>query len=286
MCNCFSRGGQLRGAFVAIFSLLPAAMAFGADLPEVTTIPPAGSAHTSELATVTYRLSWPAGEAQVWRIPAPEIEQPEWGSAYLLASRAYEAGGRTVVEFEVGVVADEVGEYELPPIEFQAHRAEDIVKNESAPLREAPAPWGPPSESDVLQVVSSKVVLIRVVTDYAPIAGFSAAAVACLLVLLAGAWGVRRTLSGGPVLAPLPVASDPREYVHAARKHRLDGDFYSFYQALVAAAGGAAGPEAIRLRARFKERAREVGYGGARPTDDELDAALKDVERHLTASGG
>lgn len=276
----------MRGAFVAIFSLLPAAMVFAGGLLEVTTIAPAGSAHTSELATVTYRLSWPAGEASAWRIPAPEIEQPEWGSAYLLASRAYEAGGRTVVEFEVGVVADEVGEYELPPIEFQAHRAEDIVKNESAPLREAPAPWGPSSESELLQVVTSKAAPIRVVTDYTPIIGVGAAAFASLIVLLAGIWGVRRMLSGGPVSAPLPVASDPREYVHVARKHRLDGDFYSFYQALLAAADGVGGSEAIRLRARFKERAREVGYGGARPTDDELDAALKDVERHLTASGG
>ena len=69
--------------------------------------------------------------------------------------------------------------------------------------------------------------------------------------------------------------------VHEARRHRLDGDWYAFYRALGRAMARLR-PEADALTRRFEARANEVGYGGIRPTDDELDGAMRDAERALT----
>ena len=68
--------------------------------------------------------------------------------------------------------------------------------------------------------------------------------------------------------------------MHSARQHRLDGDFYRFYLDLSRAAEALhATGEAPELAATFKTRAQEAGYKGARPTDDQMDGDLRDLER-------
>jgi hypothetical protein len=104
-----------------------------------------------------------------------------------------------------------------------------------------------------------------------------------VLAGLAGAvvvWLRRRPRAPqGPRQDPVEAA---RDHVHAARRHRLDGDFYRFYQSLAAAARTAGTPASLALAPRMDERAQQVGYQGVRPTEDELDGAVKDIERALT----
>jgi hypothetical protein len=67
--------------------------------------------------------------------------------------------------------------------------------------------------------------------------------------------------------------------LHEARRKRLDGDFYAFYQQLTAAVSVAqAHPDARALVTRLQERTREVGFKGIRPTEDELDGDAKAAE--------
>jgi hypothetical protein len=228
---------------------------------------------------VSYTISWnPAADA--WRVAAPAIDQPEWANARLRSAIAREEGDTTTIEYVLDVVAHDEGDYEIPALEFGVYDSSTLVKNETADLKEPPPVWEPAA------TLAAEPLMVQVQPDYRPwIATGTLIGLAVLLVLVAGTVMYRRRPAA--VSANEPAAhADPIEHVHAARKYRLDGDFYQFYQSLVKAAGLGVGPEAVRLSARLKERAREVGYGGGRPTDDELDAAIKDVEKCVTASRG
>lgn len=251
-------------------------LAASADLPKAEAIKP-DSVHPGQPATVVYRLSWPGSDD--WRIPAPRIEQPDWGQVQLQSTTTYTAADSTVVEFAVDVIPDETGQYELPRIEFEVYAADDLVKNEKAPLKEPPAPW------TTTQAVTADPITLAVTPDYRRWLPLAVGGGVAMLVLVAG--GVLVLRSRPQSAAPAqPVSEDPREHVHAARKHRLDGNFYHFFLALAAAAGKLKGPDAAKLAAQHTERAREVGYGGIRPADDEMDAALKDTERLIAATRG
>jgi hypothetical protein len=70
------------------------------------------------------------------------------------------------------------------------------------------------------------------------------------------------------------------EAVRLARVHRQEGDFYKFYLELARAASALPDPgEPPNLAAALKARAQEAGYKGARPTDDQMDGDLRDLER-------
>lgn len=83
-----------------------------------------------------------------------------------------------------------------------------------------------------------------------------------------------------------PAAASPagkaQDSLHQARRQRLDGDLYGYYQALASAVKVIDGnDETGALLAALHERARQVGYQGMRPADDQLDGDLRDVERAL-----
>lgn len=250
-----------------------------ADLPRVEVIEPDARMHPGEPAVLTYRLSWPV-EGEQWRVPAPElVDQPEWGQIQLQSASTYVVEDQVIAEFAIGVIAADTGHFELPSLEFEVFSPKDIPKNEQAPLKKEPAVW------ETSQAVTSEPITVAVVPDYREWIPVVAAGGGAAVLLLAVGWAVFRGRPQ-PVGEAVPVSDDPREHVHAARKHRLDGDFYHFFLALGSAAGKGKGAEAVKLATQHNERAREVGYGGIRPTDDEMDAALKDTERLIAAPRG
>lgn len=92
----------------------------------------------------------------------------------------------------------------------------------------------------------------------------------------------RRRLRLAASAAPLPLDEQVQAKLHEARRLRLDGDFYHFYQAL----GGAAtliaqDPETHALAAKLQMLAQQAGYGGVRPNDDDMNSHTRDVERAL-----
>jgi hypothetical protein len=83
---------------------------------------------------------------------------------------------------------------------------------------------------------------------------------------------------------PKPDTANPvfEEALGCARRHRQEGDFYQFYVGLSRAAGTLpADGHAPELAATLKTRAQETGYRGVRPTDDQMDGDLRDVERAM-----
>ena len=66
-----------------------------------------------------------------------------------------------------------------------------------------------------------------------------------------------------------------------ARQRRVAGQYYAFYGALARAAQ-AAKQDGQELAERLHARAQDVGYTGARPTDDEMDSDLRELERLLS----
>jgi hypothetical protein len=81
---------------------------------------------------------------------------------------------------------------------------------------------------------------------------------------------------------PIPGVATVQTVLNLARQHRLDGKFYDYYRALAHAATLAAPSVAARkLREKLENDAQRVGYGALQPSDDELDGALRDIERML-----
>jgi len=72
-----------------------------------------------------------------------------------------------------------------------------------------------------------------------------------------------------------------QEKIHGARRYRLDGDFYRYFLSLSEAVEGSGANLDEQLAASLKERARQVGYQGLRPSDDELDSVMRDVEKAM-----
>ena len=60
----------------------------------------------------------------------------------------------------------------------------------------------------------------------------------------------------------------------------MDGAYYAFYQELVRAAE-LLGPRCAGDMAALRGRAQDAGYGGARPSDDQIDMDLRSVRRAL-----
>jgi hypothetical protein len=72
------------------------------------------------------------------------------------------------------------------------------------------------------------------------------------------------------------------EALRCARRRRQEGDFYKFYVELARAAETLeVGGQQPELAATLKERAQETGYRGVRPTDDQMDGDLRDLERAM-----
>jgi len=84
------------------------------------------------------------------------------------------------------------------------------------------------------------------------------------------------------------VSSEPssREFLHEARKHRLDGNYYEYFHTLHGVAekiyGRKRQPELANLMKRIKEKMNEVGYKGVKPTEAEMDGFWKEVEKYLS----
>jgi len=100
-------------------------------------------------------------------------------------------------------------------------------------------------------------------------------------VTVVGIRRYRRQERGDAVDPSASPAEQVQQRLHEARRHRLDGDFYAYYLCLSRAAAICGRGAQDELGTKLKERARQVGYQGLRPSDDELDSVFRDVEKAL-----
>ncbi len=76
------------------------------------------------------------------------------------------------------------------------------------------------------------------------------------------------------------------EYIHKARKYRLDGNYYEYLKTLLEIIQKLQGKEKINellsLEQKLKEKMNEVGYKGINPTEPEMDLFWREVTHYVS----
>ncbi len=241
----------------------------------VEVVAPNTPARPGQPYAVKLEVSW-AGSPDAYRIAPPEIPEIGWGEARLSSAYGEPTGdGHKIVQV-IEFIADTEGAHSVPAIAipYIDPADEPQTPSETAAERE---------EAPELPTVTAAGFTISVQKSRTRELIFAASGIA-LLVVAAGFVALyrarRRALPS--VRAPISGLALAREAVHAAKKHRLDGNFYAFFVTLrngaVALRDSA---EGARLHSALDEWANKTGYGGVQPTHDELDGLTKDYEKAL-----
>ncbi|MBN2312111.1 MAG: hypothetical protein JXR94_24245 [Candidatus Hydrogenedentes bacterium] len=264
--------GIARAAVLAAVFALPWWPAHWASAaPEVNAIPDEQPAHPGEPFRIACEVSW-AGEPDEFVIVS-EIEPIDWGDAAVTGARAFVRDGRNVVVQVIEVVPHEPGEYMTPAISI-AYLPPAPPKAPGGDGTEAAAP-----ASDSVPTLRVAPFAIRVVPDRSLLYGVLGACAAGVAMAL-GWWALRRKRAGRATAGTAPaVEPDMAAFAAAlaeAKQHRLAGEYYDCYRGLSRAAAALLEQE---LAGRLSLRAEQVGYRGARPTDDEVDSDVRALER-------
>ena len=222
---------------------------------------------------VTYETRWD-GEADAFAIVPTEVEGVPWAEARTVRTTTRSEDGTFIVAQTVEFIAREAGEFEVPPFVVGYFDPALLAEEEAVEGEERGLP-----DQRFLRAAGFTV-KVRPGAGRYVFYGTAAALVAGLSAM--GWWVARRR--GQLELAAGTVAASRPETVPAsmnlARQQRLDGKFYEFYKELGRGASLlSASAEARRLCEKLEHEANEVGYRGVRPTDDDMDGALKDLER-------
>lgn len=263
-----------RVLMATVLTVVAGGIAFGQPQLEVTPAPE--SVTVGETFRVSYEVSWSGAPGDYTVLPA-ELEPVEWGTCTLLPSKAYVRDGLNVIVQTVEFVANQPGEVEIPAVEFQYLRPEDVQKPEKpdTPMHLNASDAPPKLRADPFPL------LVQPHTTPAWLFGVLGALFFFLLAALTWWMASRRRK---PSAAPQPSGVVDRVAVNAhldrAKRKRLEGDFYGAYRDMAMAAG-LLKSKAPELEGRLTARADEIGYRGVRPTDDEMEGDIRGIERIL-----
>ena len=238
----------------------------------------AGRAHTLE-----FEVSWmgPPGAFIVSPLIIPKVSG---GSLRLGPSFSESEGGVHRIVQRVEVVADTPGSLRIPSLEIP-YRERSIGPAEPRGDGTAEAP-----EMTTSLFTEAVEISVSEPRRWGVILGGSGAFVLVATIASVALYRRRRREISPPVSVPSGLAT-ARDALHAAKKYRLDGDYYRFFGALRNGARVfAQSPEAARLLASLEDQAQDAGFRGGRPTDEAMDGAIRDYQRVMHAqsasSGG
>lgn len=232
-------------------------------------------ARVAQAFVVRYETSW-TGAADAFAIAPGEVEAVPWAEARLVSVTTETREGAFFVTQKVEYVPSETGEFEIPAFSvayFDPATVQPDASDEEDPDITVS------SERQVMRAGAFMVTVRPALSLY-----IGSGLIAALCLFLGGtAWLVyarnRNSLAyaGGRVAAAVP--QTVQAAVHLARQHQLDGKFYEFYKELARASTLLAPSVAARkLREKLEREAQNVGYRAERPSDDEMDGALRDLE--------
>jgi hypothetical protein len=214
---------------------------------------------------VEYIVEW-QGERDACVVLPLDLPQPEWGKAELKASRTERDGERWRVTQVVAYTAEKPGKYAVAPVEVEVITSNQPIVGvfEKTPGTRVKM------EGTSITVSTAPSALV-----------WSGVAVVAAVVLGALLLPLKRRRKGGVSGQEEDVVGVSHELVHAARRCRLDGDYYACYQSLLRAAEAL---QTVNIDAKavadgIRARIPAVGFQGVRPTDDELDGLFRDIER-------
>jgi hypothetical protein len=281
--------------------------------PTLEVKQPEGAQYVGKSFEVVFEVSWDGSPTEFVVLPAsiveskpaevakketegekPAVTGPEWGSVDLVSCESVIRDGRNVLRQILRVVAQKDGEFTLPEVKIpyismaeamaeaqKAAKGEKQPENPDEPPKEEPKKELPTLKSpDPVKFVAK--------WDRRPAIAAGVGAGLLLVAVVATLIVTRRRKRAMPLFQPdrsLTTSRMATDGLHEAKRKRLDGDYYEFYQSLARAVdllSQADGDDNdTRLATLLKARAENVGYGGARPTDDQMDLDYKDVERAL-----
>lgn len=251
------------------FSAFTALLVFGSlhasAVPSLRALPNQDSAVAGRAYHVEYAVEWEGG-AGAFIVEPPVVDAAEgWSAASIVGSTARAADGTNILHYTLELKTEQPGAHEVPgltvtyypPPAEETEAVKEILYVEGFPVE-----VGKPFDSRLYPAIGAAILL---------------SGVAAFMVL--------RRRARHAVPNPGAGMSDPVPAIlHAARGHRLDGDYYAFYRELGRAV--AALPltqETKSMRNKLNATWEAVGYKAVIPTVDELDGDLRDVERAYNA---
>lgn len=252
----------------SVAACLLTAAVHAAAQPALRTEAPAAPLRPGQPALLRLVITW-EGTPNAYIVFPPEFTTPEWASRAEVRTRAYADDRSYTVVHEIEIIPREAGEYQIDALRVP-------YSQNAADARGGILQGDPP------YVLRADPLTLHVRP------GRSRTQILALTAL-----PLALAATGGAILAwrrrkPAATAhTGPREQaqaaLHHARRHRLDGDFYKFYQGLAQAAAilAAHGGDPA-LAERLRRESQSVGYQGLRPTDDAMDAEVRELERQLS----
>lgn len=251
---------------LAAILLTPSWVAFAQDAPKAAIEPPKGTVRVGESFEVGVSVSW-TGDSSRFKVSPGDLTNPAWGEAAWIRVEARKTADQTVQTFVAQFLATEPGTFAIPSL-----RLTYVDANQK------PSETGPPSNQLQVDGFDQKVN-----PDYRWAYPYMAlgVVVAGLGVSFASIWYGRRKSQAANAPDPLAPWRTVEESLHNARRHRLDGDFYSYYREQLRIVQFVGGEVKSEFDTRLKKMVERVGYQGHKPTEDEIEGSMKDLERAL-----
>lgn len=249
--------------------------------PELKVVSDPQPARSGKPYRIICEVAW-SGEPAAYAILPAEVQEVDWGEVNVVRTTSEVRDGMNVVSQVIEITPAREGEFESPAIEIPFRSPGDV--------KQTVEPESPkhPSDPETLPKLRADQFPLLVQPHTTPAwlpvvlgALFFVGATALVLQY----WRQRRFSGAAPLAAGPTVDKAAAETaLLAAKRCRVEGDFYRAYRELARAAG-LIGADGAAMVERLGMRAQSVGYRGLRPPDDEIEGDFREVERAIASLG-
>ncbi len=255
--------------------------------PTVESFPGSQPAHPGQPYEIRCETTW-GGAPDAYVILPAEADVVDWAEITMGPTRGFTRDGKSVVSQSVFITPMAAGDYDIPEIRIGYLRPEDLAPPEAADSEKENG--NAPEEFPRLRVGGLALEVRADLTVLWVSLGIVAVIVAVILVVM-----LKLVVQANRRNRPAPDTTESRVdftealrvghlALHEAKKRRLDGDVYAFYQELTRAVSGL-GADARELAGQLRRQADDVGFKDLRPVEDELDSDYRAVSRLMKQIG-
>ncbi len=236
-------------------------------IPTLKTVQESPTAVINAPYTLVFELSWAGDPGEYASVP-PTLDLTKWGMVSEITTSTAVEDGQNVIRHAVAILPAEIGAFSIPEVDVPYYSPGDLPEEDENGV--TPAYTYPTLQAGIL------LVNVREPADYmlntVMILGLGIVLLTCAFVFQRrNAIRIARTTDYSEISIP--------SIIHDARKHKLDQNYYLFFQGLLRAAGLLKNV-AIRkeLQKHYEELMLAAGYQGLALSDDDMDAAVAKLE--------